>query len=244
MIESEISNYEPHQLSEMQGGNTEKYFESYRVPLDKNHDLIQLSIDNEKDDDFGIKLVIQDKQTDNEIIDLANLLDQKVRFESDPRMDMGGFLGTPVYSVNVEKRIIRMPSGNVFEDPKILFTLLHELGHLKTTDSMDEEQRKKLIETRVEFNQEPTPKTSQVILDEERKAWTNAIALARQIKNKFDINLFNLFDNLDDFQVWMRLSGLSSYESAAISQGVLKDFTKIKQIREHLDRDAVEMKKS
>ncbi len=164
------------------------------------------------------RLVIYDNQGE-QIVDVADLFDlpKKDSFSvhllkgrnGDNAHGSAGYINIPVHMLK--------------DKPREIFTVLHELGHSKlhqeNTELALDDNYDRLIG--VKYARNPSSIDNETIkaarermVSSERDAWAQAIKAARRLKTEYNVDLFNLFENTDDFLGWIRSSGLYSYEKA------------------------------
>jgi hypothetical protein len=119
-------------------------------------------------------------------------------------------------------------SERELSDPKEIFALLHELGHITADDERDEDQRGEI--SRLHSAQDPSNQELQMLIQDERDAWARAITLARLIKREHGVDLFKLFQSPDEFMGWYRDTGLRTYEKELEERGI-GSYTKEDKVR-------------
>lgn len=99
-----------------------------------------------------------------------------------------------------------------------VFILLHEIGHTQQTPEWDKQKEDEMPDS-----DNPHQKAVRSLSIDERNAWARAIQIARQIKEQKGINLFEVFKNKEEFQLFMHSALLSHKLSARkflMSQGL------------------------
>ena len=133
---------------------------------------------------------------------------------------------------NTKERFVGVPRY-ALEDPKEIFSILHEIGHVVSNHSTA--RNKEAVENQYHKN-EWGLRYRKEALKNEREAWAYAIKAARKLKKQLNIDLFKLFKSTDEFMGWMRVDGLRTYENE-IEQSGEKAYTKnglVKQYRENI----------
>jgi hypothetical protein len=82
------------------------------------------------------------------------------------------------------------------KNPESIFILLHELGHRQP----ELKEKLKLIDIHVPG---PTIHEAEFQSVNERGAWANALQIARGLREKYGLNLMEVFPSLQDFNVFM-----------------------------------------
>jgi len=119
---------------------------------------------------------------------------------------------------NPESWYVKIPTEEL-RDPRNIFTLLHELGHLQIWSPWKEknlEDVDRLMEYKAvpsELSDEDVHKGVLLELQNERDAWAAGLRMARKLREKHGIDLFKLFKNVDELMGWLRVDQLETYEN-------------------------------
>lgn len=173
------------------------------------------------------EVVIEDSQNREIVINLSDLIErpdnkQRVSFTTGEIFDTTGTNTKP---------LVRFPEKKL-SDPKEIFGILHELGHISRDDNRDDNFSYLLLMARIKMKErkKPTVEEIQLVLREERDAWAETIRLARRLKKEYGVDLFKLFKSTDEFMGWLRATGLRSYETQLESLGI-KAYTKDAKVK-------------
>ena len=145
-----------------------------------------------------LQILIQDREKNSNVFDLAELKeDQDLIFASGD-----------AFFFRQSSKLLAVAVDQL-RDPRKIFLLLHELGH-----SINSQRKDRLPEIGdLDYlNQEDKPEVARAILEEERTAWANAIKLARRIRQNCNVDLFKLFTDLNEFDGWLKVESLHTYE--------------------------------
>lgn len=209
---SEASMYQSHKRpnSERILEHSHQWKEFYRASCDALHDVVVF----EDVDGQGYKITLEEKEGKKTIVDFSTLCHLK---SPDPVI----FVAKQTWNaVQEQNPPIVWFSKEGLRDPRSIFLLLHELGHITQNDRNLERYSLPLQES---FR---TGRVREYIaylrsqLRQERDAWAEGIRLARRIKDDHHIDLFALFENNEQFSGFIRSVGLRSYEVALEKQGI------------------------
>jgi len=190
-------------------GGIEKLREVLRVPVGNGVDFAvyggkgdQLFVNFEKEGKVlvaPVDLVLKTHQ------------DQKI----DIRDSVDGFDGDFERGVSVVLDKIR-------RDPRLIFAFLHELGHIEVWRRRERDDPKMAMlysflvrKTLDEYE----PRDYELDAQDERDAWAAGLRMARKLREKYDIDLFKLFLNVDDLMGWLRVDQLETYEKELQMRG-------------------------
>lgn len=181
-----------------------------RTHIDESHDLVIYKNPGDEDEydlleENKVKVVIQNPKSGEYILDFSDFARP-----SDPNLHLTFESDEYFWSLPEEHRVMFPPEN--LKDPRELFLLLHEIGHVRDTEK---QKLKNPLYVGPHFqgsHDTPPDVVYGSILQTERNAWAEAIRLARQIKKDYSINLFASFEDVDDFMGWYRVAGLRSYE--------------------------------
>lgn len=226
------------------GQETKEVIERVRTPIDERFDLVVTTKPfpnvlhedpNEAVSGLATKtreVVIRDSQNDKVVVSLGALVKRPVNGPEVPFVVGESFA---VGGTTVNPRV-QFPE-EALSNPIEIFAMLHELGHIKRNDEMDSNLTLSLITARVKMKRvgaKSTAKEIQAVIQEERNAWAEAIKLARRLKREYDVDLFQLFNDTDEFMGWLRATGLRSYERFLGTEAYTKD-TKVKKWERSLE---------
>lgn len=159
-----------------------------------------------------VEATIEDSESGNVAVDLGTLLREvsKIGRSASFVLDKEFTARSPLRLVEISERELL--------DPKEIFALLHELGHITADDKRDEDQRGEV--SRLHSAQDPSNQELLMLIQDERDAWAQAITLARLIKKERGVDLFKLFQGPDEFMGWYRDTGLRTYEKELEERGI------------------------
>jgi hypothetical protein len=114
------------------------------------------------------------------------------------------------------------------KNAKSIFALLHELGHVQ----LDLKEKLKIIDTE---NPGPTIHEAQYQSVNERGAWSGALHIVRYLKEKYGLNMMEMFSSVADFHTFMigNLSAHRYQHEFSISQAD-KEFLDDPKVKEEL----------
>lgn len=167
-----------------------------------------------------LNLFIQKHGSEEKLLDFEDIYkrkgDRKINFSENETEDD--------FTCWEERGEISVPVKQL-SDPKQIFMLLHEIGHIsyydKTGITASIEEYPALFGA-----EKPTQEIAGKIMKRERGAWAEAIKLAGQIKNKYSIDLFKLFENNNEFKKWIRANSLNSFTKESMIKSIEKQFEK------------------
>ena len=206
--------------------------ESLRNKIDESHDFvvrIKTVIDVKKNELVGSDLgVAIENKEGGVVLDFKNLLGENAPGDQKNIVFVRGKEFSFTWTVDLDKPVIELPL-EILRDPREIFGLLHEIGHLRVEQKGKVENIDALdgIYEMLEGGKEGDLKDAdlQILLQNERDAWAEALKIAKGIKKDRGLNLFSLFDNVYDLMGWLRASGLRDYEEMLEKRGI-KAFTK------------------
>ena len=117
------------------------------------------------------------------------------------------------FACDPQKDVVSFPP-DALKDPRNIFSILHELGHVTTWHQVHAKDPK-LAQWAYDISEKKrscTKEEMEVLLEFERIAWAEAIHIARKLKEKEGIHLFTLFRSAEDLMGWLRATGLRTYE--------------------------------
>ena len=118
-------------------------------------------------------------------------------------------------------------------DAKSVFSLLHEIGHTQETEELPSLNM---------FRQDSLENLSK----SERNAWAKGIRMARQLRQKEDVDLFTLFKDGEDFKkyVYGRLATYKCFAYKSIEQEKSRAPDDISFLRDLFDGEKLDLKKA
>lgn len=211
--------------------------EIIRTNVDENISLVIYDdvIDRYSDE---LRIFLKNSKTDEILLDFSalNLFLNKDKTSSDVII-----VEADEFVCKISPPTVGVPA-KAFHDPKEIFGLLHELGHVEMNRRKHQECAKKTTET-ISSSKNPDADESALRIKEERDAWAQAIKYARKIKKEYGVNLFKPFGSIDEFMGWLRVTGLRSYEDLAEKWSGEQFVTKEKQVDLWLKKESAEFKK-
>jgi len=201
---------------------------SMTVPLPGSRKLC-ISVAENQHGGKDATIIIKNPDNPSENLDMADLvknLDGRATHFY-PVSKFGASVKLNIVNINMER----------LRDPRCIFTLLHELGHVvdfnnrikngKNVDAFD------LLFSADYYDE----KFWRERLQAERTAWAEAIKLARKLKKDHTVDLFKLFKDADEFMGWMRVNALRSYENHLENIGI-KAYSKEAAVRKFCGEEA------
>jgi len=107
-------------------------------------------------------------------------------------------------------------------DPRVIFTFLHELGHIEVwrRRERDDPKMAMLYSFLVrKIHDEYGPQDYELDVQDERDAWAAGLRMARKLREKYGIDLFKLFKNVGELMGWLRVDQLETYENELRARG-------------------------
>jgi len=124
-------------------------------------------------------------------------------------------------------------------DPRNIFALLHEIGHVvmwRETRTKYPAKANEVLAIVSEKRQYEDTDALQKPLPFERDAWAEAVRIARHLQTTHRVNLFRLFSGADDFMGWLRATGLRTYEHD-LEQAGIKAYSKCGVVMRWLEKE-------
>jgi len=210
----------------------EEYKEALRSRVDEDTDLVIYENAFDKNSD-ELRIFLKNVRKNEILLDFSAM--KYYLDNADAGSDVITVKTTKAlgFVCNLSRRMIGVPY-EALRDPKEIFGLLHELGHIEIEEEKNVELFKKYAEVK-KSSKNPDVDYRKLSIEEERGAWASAIWQARKIKKELGINLFDLFKNSNEFMGWLRVTGLRTYESELESLSGEKVYTKDKQVQKYLD---------
>lgn len=100
------------------------------------------------------------------------------------------------------------PIREAFSDPREMFCLFHELGHLISYRKARENGRTRFWE----LGSSDQAAWQRMRLENEKEAWDEALEVARVIQRDFGVDFLSLFRDRNEFEDWVRDGKLETYE--------------------------------
>lgn len=198
-----------------------EFEEKVRTKIDDNTDLVVYNAyPKQPYDEESLKIILEQSQSHEILLDFSDKGTKIVPvIFGFVAMSDGSKIGVP---------------AKALLDPKEIFGLLHELGHIDTRRKKGDELFKKYLEAK-STSMNPDVDNLIIQITEERDAWASAMWQARKIKKELGVNLFGLFKNSDEFMGWLRVTGLRTYEHELEQLSGEKAYTKDKQVQKYLE---------
>ncbi len=231
--------FQPDEIKDREIKPEKEEKEILRTTLGADYDLV-VGAGSERE----LKITVQNSKTGENILDFSKLaglggnskifIEEGKDFEAKPRQ----------YKLRVPVKQL--------SDPREVFSLLHEIGHMRISYATGKEQSFEEMLVMRGFKDPALADAARSILQNERGAWAEAIKIARKMKKDYSVNLFKLFHGAGEFMGWLRLgqrlglleaTGLRSYEALLEKKFGKRAFTKNKQVeiwREQRDKELLE----
>ncbi len=207
---------EIHSKKEKRGSH-EGFKEVLRVRVDDNHDVTIYRKDREL-----LRIFLEDVRTNTNVFEFVDFVQadllQEIRI-----------IEKTYFNANISSFVVTV-SLEELKNPRNVFLLLHELGHLRAAPHWKKwaednpEDAESLVRYR-RYGGEGVLDDAEEIrgakteLREERDAWSEAIHIARSIRERYGVNLFELFPEKGEFMGWMRVESLRTYEAEVEERG-------------------------
>ncbi|MBI5421062.1 MAG: hypothetical protein HZA35_01985 [Parcubacteria group bacterium] len=187
------------------------------------HEALRVSVGNGVDlviyDDLGKFLLLFKKGGGNQtIVSLLDLvttpgLKDQITIQTSVKDDFfADPFGRKVF-ISLEK----------MRDPKMIFAVLRELGHIqvfKVALLNDFKRARHLYDTfAVRTYAKYDIKDWEITVEDERDAWAIGLRMARKLREKYDIDLFKLFKSNNELMGWLRVDQLETYEKELRARG-------------------------
>src|SRR3989344_9024062 len=196
------------------------------IPLPEKRDLC-INVTESRYGGKEVKIVIKNLNDPSKNLDLANLI-------GCPDGRTTHFYLDSKFSADSEANVVTI-DANELRDPRYVFAVLHELGHI--IDFRNKTRSGKDTLGGLHLKEYADSKYLKKLLQGERAASVEAIKLARKLKKDRVVDFFKLFKTANEFVVWVRENSLRRYEFLLEEKGV-RAYSKENVIKKFYDYEA------
>jgi hypothetical protein len=125
-----------------------------------------------------------------------------------PRWGMAKERGVESYGLGA----VLFSVEKIERDPRELLGLLHEIGHARVEATHGASYHKKHNDARGKKDSDLTLEDKNMIIQNERDAWSEALKVARDMRDTHGVDIFSFFESKEDVMLFLRKTGLDSYE--------------------------------
>ena len=217
------------EISENSSEKAENVFDKERLrrKLDDRYDVVVFGADNDNEGKTGelLDVVITGKDDERKVslYEYMKDINSNVSITAAVKNFVSGLIASHNAEGSIVLKGIRLSLQSLerLSGSEVIFHGLHEIGHLADYTEKDDENKRSSAELRgalshLQYLGEDLKNMpdyfKEKIISEERKAWAEAILLARRIKKEHGIDLFKYFGDVDNFMGFVRQAGLESYE--------------------------------
>ena len=193
-----------------------------------------------QEDENGIARIVL-KKSNETILDFSQTLSQEYKFVTPSYFKKNKSLGYRPGEWMAQQTEKWISIGDM-KDARSLFVLLHEVGHTHKPLSQNQVRATEIYESArssggpVKFKKQFIKKITQDISSDERDAWAGAVRIAREIRKRYGVNIFEVFKDSAEFQQFI-YGALIDHRFGKESALVLSDKSKLQYVWESLKKN-------